>query len=1559
MAKKIQFNYTFTPGVNQTFNAYPNAWALLDVNREFVIKEATAYIASRVASATAPFINFNYDMAKCERDVGYVLDAYLSDLRYNGNEQIRKITSYYFTPAGVPLINGSRSPEIDVHTFLRNLINNNIFTNTLASAFQTGTAQTTLPAAAESGAASRITSLASVLLTTLTTGLSALPALVTSSGKYGTLEVQGNIAGRRLLLITNTTRGIILYNFVDATKSSDILYINSANTTLLTLKTNTTGHSSTDEIQLFAEEDYVAIQPTGTFSDPVDKMRVSMPQALIDTDFEYSLQGTKWENLQTVSNTPNIFIKANEPSFTSDQIASISVNTVTSIITVTTVGPHGRTPGQPVILKETVNEKFADGAFIILSTPTTTTFTFRGKAGVSVVPVAPANQPVFITVNAASLGATVLTVSAMSNGINAVNLTALVGRYITGTGIRSATFVQSVNTSANTITLSLAVASGFTTGYFRSTPYTWSEITVTSSDVGATTAASFDLGTYASVGGPITRSIQGQWDSTTDEDIYRFTLSDQAVVSVDSSSDTTNTSAESTGADSWLMELFSATGDGQVYNSPLTTQPAYLSTFSVATKTTLNTHFGFDGTGMWLTGDSGVPAYPIRTNFDIAQNVRVTIQFTFIWNEGCADHGICIFNTGSTPNWQWGADSSRIAFQYNCGGPSLYSRFSAATGGGSLNIGQTYTGVFVYDPNAFPNITVTTYNGVGTGGTTIGSAITFNELLPAGPYRIGFDADQDTQPTRSYFTAVTITTGSGAISTVNYGSVSPVNVFSSLTYGNNISATLNPGLYYVRMRLSATSGTVPDNYQLNLHLGMFSSTSLKTDSTAIYSGGFYTNSPIIGTITSISGTQTARCVCTTAHGFFYGTPIYVVDTTQLTANWVGAFSVLKIEDYYTFTFRTDAVSNYVSNAVLSTASTRIYTRSEGVALHRSLDGGVQINPGTNAVFARTIRQTRKYFRYQSGKGLQFNNGFLFKPAYNITTIAIAPDPAFPVTGQQLPTNFIITVTTDAEHGLAQPVDNVLIGAEVLIEGFTVNSGTNPYIGYVTITQVPSVKSFQYKVGPISTITDFAPGGIGTAYVTQWYDSVIRNGIYDDQNGMFFQCDGDDLACVRRFATTQLSGTVTVQPNSSVVTGNGTRFRSQLKVGDSVVLRGGTYLVLNIPDDGNILVSPKYGGTVASSTVKATRVEEISTERRNFSIDTVNSLGPSGYNLNLNKMQMAYIDYSWYGAGKIRYGFRTTDGNISYIHEYLGNNINNEAYMRSGNLPGRFEISNKPAVATLTSAFLSTATATFTVNVDNCSKFPPFGLVVINNEYMRYTRTNNTQLSIVQRNYPYGPSTPVDGRIGDAVISFNCNFSAALSHWGTAVIMDGSFDQDKSYLFTAANTNLVNFNNTLQERPIISIRLSPSADYGIPRDLGIRNLINRSAITLNSIGAYTRGTSYQITLRINSESPVLATQTNWRVVGQGSLAQFIDHSISGGTLTGGDTLFSFFVEEGTNKFSVTSQDINSIRDLGNSVLGGNQIYPDGPDILTVFATPLIQVPTLADVRCRITWTEAQG
>ena len=65
--------------------------------------------------------------------------------------------------------------------------------------------------------------------------------------------------------------------------------------------------SSTDKLSIIVDEVNESFQPAETFMDPVGKLRTSQPQALIDTDFEYGVQSTKWETLSLSNNRASAF----------------------------------------------------------------------------------------------------------------------------------------------------------------------------------------------------------------------------------------------------------------------------------------------------------------------------------------------------------------------------------------------------------------------------------------------------------------------------------------------------------------------------------------------------------------------------------------------------------------------------------------------------------------------------------------------------------------------------------------------------------------------------------------------------------------------------------------------------------------------------------------------------------------------------------------------------------------------------------------------------------------------------------------------------------------------------------------------------------------------------------------------------------------------------------------------------------------------------------------------------------------------------------------------------
>ena len=56
------------------------------------------------------------------------------------------------------------------------------------------------------------------------------------------------------------------------------------------------------------------ISPSPGSQDPVGKFRMSTPQSLIDTDFEYGTQPTKWESISLQNNRQSMYYIPQQPS---------------------------------------------------------------------------------------------------------------------------------------------------------------------------------------------------------------------------------------------------------------------------------------------------------------------------------------------------------------------------------------------------------------------------------------------------------------------------------------------------------------------------------------------------------------------------------------------------------------------------------------------------------------------------------------------------------------------------------------------------------------------------------------------------------------------------------------------------------------------------------------------------------------------------------------------------------------------------------------------------------------------------------------------------------------------------------------------------------------------------------------------------------------------------------------------------------------------------------------------------------------------------------------------
>jgi hypothetical protein len=789
--------------------------------------------------------------------------------------------------------------------------------------------------------------------------------------------------------------------------------------------------------------------------------------------------------------------------------------------------------------------------------------------------------------------------------------------------------------------------------------------------------------------------------------------------------------------------------------------------------------------------------------------------------------------------------------------------------------------------------------------------------------------------------------------------------------------------------------------------------------TYAYIGYFYSGCGIqVATGSGAAFTASTTTVTGTTvnpHGLSAGSFIYVQGTTAASSNPPnGAWVVATVPTANTFTF---TVNTAPVGAITATAGANVslYARPSGFVEPRSFDGGVAFSAGGAIPDQQLIRQTRRYFRYQSGKGIQFSTGSSLKPALFVTSITGSGSTA--------------TVTSRYQH-------NLTAGAKIQV--FGCNEGV--YNGTFTVLSSGlTATQFQYTTNSAVGAVTTATGAAIRVSPLSWYGSANRVGLFDQQNGMFFEYDGQQLFAVLRNSINQAAGTVAVTQGSSVVTGTGTQFSTQCLPGQYVVIRGQSYRVVAVTSDTSMYVSPEYRGATISgallSVTLETRIPQSSWS------DPCNGTGPSGYNLDLTRMQMWYIDYSWYGAGVIRYGFRATNGQINYVTQIQNNNVQFEAYMRSGNMAAHYESNGLAPTTYLTSSLSNNTTTTtaalgttdVTISVASTSPLAALGVVKIDSELIYYVGISGTNLIGCIRGFggttaaahangatvspssidlvdvsrfptagtikvqgagqtgtiEYIAYTGNDGSIlygltrgqtgGSASTTFTYSATApvsaslsspdtvpSLSHWGSSVIMDGRFDDDKSLIFNYGTVTAVSTSST-SPVVLLAIRIAPSVDNGQTGLLGVREIINRMQLQLDSLGVVTTGNTYLINLVLNGYATGALSSGFVSPIQQAngitsSLAQ-IAVNTNAVSVFGGESVAAAYCAAGT----VSNLDLSQVRDLGNSILGGGTsntvpttasgFYPDGPDILYVVAQAVSA--TAGTILARLSWKEAQA
>jgi hypothetical protein len=431
---------------------------------------------------TYPFAEYTFDSAKCERDLGYVLEAYLHDIRYGGNEKTNYVSKFYWD-GDTPLVDGTRLPEIVTHTYIGNLIVNNIITNVAAVPLQSPILASQVIDTARSpasGTDTDILNLVAGFLAVVTNGLSAVPALVEAG--YGKIKFQGRAESSDLLLITNTTFNEVIYNFTSPSLGGVVTFEYDQDddfvkflqttdaVTSIHLFHDTSAQASTDDIQIFIETKELRVRPYDFGTDAIERMRIAAPQSMLDADFEYGLQPTKWQAIATQRGYPSIY----EIPGTDQDVLSVTTDASAgtsgvggSLITVVTASAHGFSIGTPITVKglntAVSGVARAEGTFVIVAILSNTSFTYYAKAKVGTTTTtinatttqirqggfytgADIGSPVFTVVSNGSTGTfnTVYSTPSGSTKFAYSGTTPSIGAPLTASGITTGTQITSV-----------------------------------------------------------------------------------------------------------------------------------------------------------------------------------------------------------------------------------------------------------------------------------------------------------------------------------------------------------------------------------------------------------------------------------------------------------------------------------------------------------------------------------------------------------------------------------------------------------------------------------------------------------------------------------------------------------------------------------------------------------------------------------------------------------------------------------------------------------------------------------------------------------------------------------------------------------------------------------------------------------------------------------------------------------------------------------------------------------------------------------------------------------
>ena len=1599
-----------------------------------------------------------------------------------------------------------------------------------------------------------------------------------------TITLPRYLPQERLILITNVSTGAVIYNFSDpnlkATSYSALggqaTYSGNAGTTTIVLQFNTTTMGTGDKLQFLIDEYEEKFIPAETYVDPANKLRVSTPQSLIDTDFELGLQPTKWEFYQSQNNISSFFIRPTDtplaPIFAGAGYAQLGITVTVSGGTATISGlnmPVAAAVGSYIYIVETAGNNNFSGFRYPVATSNTTTITFATALGNGSY----TTQIIVVGGVVGTAANPTYAAFQVANDLSPASANLLVGQPIQVQDSFREDYCDGtfVATQVNQLqkTFAFIPKGSVFNQQILNRPFTVAY-----------------AGQYYATGygaGPSLPLVTAVVDSSNARLVIVTTFGAHNLLPGAPIYMNGTTSANANGP----FYVESVRGYNQFTYSTLGTNT--LSATIIQQATTLNTRP--EGNQLHRAGDGGVQITP-GNNVVGADALRQTRRY-FRYQSG---KGIQ-FSTAATfkPNYDIvgisvnGTTATITTDQDHGLQPGAMVRFS--------NIVST-----VPSDNAIYN---GTFNVLANTGV---SAKTFSVQLTSAP--------TDSNPGGTFGTVEVVEAKGFA---TRLGLFDDQNGFFYEYDGTFLNAVRRNGVAILRGIVNVCTGS-----SVVIGQGSVFTKQIAPGDRVIIRGAVYEVAQVANdNVMHIAPVYRAATPSSAAgtSGLPYAT-IVANSTTTTTINLrpssistraisitgqagggagaIGGVGSFQMQGTIPQTLATTATQTVIGSRSIVCASVAnvvpgmLITGASGIPANTYVDAAyipgsttVPITNGTTASLSGT--NVAFYYVPAPGSNIINNSGVGLAAS---TTVASIIQQTINSVASPLPINIFLsqpisaTITTGSytvgsvpgtvqtqvialnnTFGIAPGM--VITGAGV--PGNTVVAAVGPFGTSITLNQaITTAVSDAVSLTLVAQHSLYATNRVTSGSQSSGTTTLVLDNLVGVQVGSYITGSANIPLGTFVIALNTGSNSVTIhtpfaatQGTTGVISNGVTLvFGSRVFVFNSSNLpANGLWPITSYNTTTEVLTFQTASATTVSATistynqtkifaedpiVKKYLVLERRTPAYQFNLDRLDGTGPSGYNQDLTRIQMIFIDYTWYGAGFLRFGIRAINGDVIYCHKIQHGNREYQAYMRSGNLPGRFQAVNFGPRARITANILNTGytmnpSSPGTITLEDASRyFIPFssadgsgknGAVNVENEYFYYTGvaattgltpwatngngvtsvctigtpvvtsgnivsipvtsggagytstppvtigggggggaqavanvvggtvvsitvtnpgtgytgiptvvvganqltgvyresnivsinsgvlqgtptvvtgaftitnvTNAAQLMVGMKlfqvaafnNIPVtikgiagttlfvdqaavlsGPITigPINQGVSTATAHFAYNNSGlpianalsivqqmtpSIQHWGVSAMMDGRFDNDKSYVFTTPRqtASVVQANVT---SPLLSIRVSPSVSSGFARNYGVRDIINRMQMNLYQMDVFNSG-AFLITVRYNCSSSIF-TPALWTAnqVGSGSLSQVIYHTPQD-LVTGGDIVVAFYANaSGGSFFTATSQDLTIVKDLGNSIPGGDGTYPDGPDTITVFATNL-STSAAQPIYARLSWTEAQA